>query len=210
MTDPLQELLFRAKQGDRDALADLLEHAGSQVAGRLHGSIGRQWQSVLSVDDVMQVSFLEAFLEFDRHEGTDVDSLVAWLTRIATNNLQDAIRGLQRDKRPPPSKRVQQLAPEDTYLTLVEQMGADTTTITSKAARSEAKRLLESSLQKLPRDYATVLRLYDLEGLSGHEVGEQLQRSRGAVHMLRSRALQHLRELLGAESNFFSFTGESD
>ncbi len=203
-----QELLRRARDGDRSALADLLESHADQVAHRLQGQIGQSWQSMLSTEDIMQVTFLEAFLEFGKFAGADQRSVAAWLTRIATNNLQDAIRGLQRDKRPPPSKRLQAAADQDTCLSLVEQMGADTTTISSKAARQEMERYLNRALAKLPADYATVLRLYDLQGLSGPEVAEQMGRSRGSIHMLRSRALTHLREILGAESNFFSFSSD--
>ena len=180
MSSGQDELLQRAQTGDSGALADLLEAVSPQVAGRLQGSISQQWQSVLSVDDVMQVTLLEAFLEFPRSQVSDATKFVAWVSRIASNNLQDAIRGLQRDKRPPPAKRLQAAQHTDTYLALAEQLGADTTTISSKAARNEAQALLASALDRLPRDYATVLRLYDLEGLSGHEVGAQMQRSRGA------------------------------
>lgn len=205
MNNP-SHLLDHAKAGDQSALADLLEIHAAQVAGRIRPQIGNQWQSMVSVDDVMQITFLEAFLQFTRFTGEDERSLVAWLTRIATNNLQDAIRGLQRDKRPPPSKRQHALASDDTYISLVEQMAADTTTISSKAAREEMQRLLQIAMQHLPEDYAAVIRLYDLQGLTGPEVGAQMGRSRGAVHMLRSRALEQLRELLGAESNFFTFS----
>ncbi len=199
------KLIELARNGDQSALVDLLESHAVQVANRIRPQIGAQWQSMVQVDDVMQVTFLEAFLQFSRFRGEDDRSLVAWLSRIATNNLQDAIRGLQRDKRPPPSKRQHAAASEDTYLSLVEQMGADTTTISSKAAREEVQRLMDGALKQLPDDYATVIRLYDLQGISGPEVGAQMGRSRGAIHMLRSRAHEQLRELLGAESNFFSF-----
>ncbi|MEM7313434.1 MAG: RNA polymerase sigma factor [Planctomycetota bacterium] len=204
MSDSSQ-LISLARSGDPSAIATLLEAHAEKVANRIRPQIGAQWQSMVQVDDVMQVTFLEAFLQFTKFTGEDERSLEAWLTRIAKNNLQDAIRGLQRDKRPPPSKRQHAAATEDTYISLVEQMGADTTTISSKAARDEVQRLMDKALGQLPEDYATVVRLYDLQGISGPEVGAQMGRSRGAIHMLRSRAHTQLREILGAESNFFTF-----
>ena len=197
-------LFAQAKSGDPDAIALLLESCASQVAGRIRPKIGTVWQSSFSVEDVMQITFVEAFQQFGRFEGAEERSLVAWLTKIASNNLQDAIRGLERDKRPSPKQREHAAATDETYVTLVEQLGADTTTISSKAAREEMRQLLDAALRKLPTDYGTAIRLYDLQGLSGPEVATQMGRSRGAVHMLRSRGLEQLRKHLGAASNFFT------
>ena len=203
-SDNLDLLIQKAKSGDADSIAAVLEDCAEQVAGRVRPRIGAVWQSLLSVEDVMQITFVESFQQFGRFEGNDRRSVIAWLTKIAMNNLQDAIRGLERDKRPSPKKRQHAAVTDETYVTLVEQMGADTTTISSKAARKELQRLLEASLQKLPADYATAIRLYDLQNMSGPEVSEQMGRSRGAVHMLRSRGLEQLRKQLGAATNFFT------
>jgi hypothetical protein len=46
--------------------------------------------------------------------------------------------------------------------------------------------------------------MYDLEDRAIDDVTKALGRTRGAVHMLRARAHERLRELLGAESIFFS------
>ena len=48
------------------------------------------------------------------------------------------------------------------------------------------------------------MRLYDLECQPPQQVAEALGRSVGAVHMLRARAHDRLRELLGSASKFFS------
>ena len=49
-----------------------------------------------------------------------------------------------------------------------------------------------------------MIRLYDLEGRPIAEVAAEMGRSSGAVHMLRARAHDRLRELLGPESAFFT------
>ncbi len=64
-------------------------------------------------------------------------------------------------------------------------------------------------LAKLPPDYATVIRLYDLQGKPIAEVAADLGRSEGAVYMLRARTHDRLRELLPGESKFFSAVGDS-
>ncbi len=198
------ELVVRAVRGDREALSALLDRCGDQIARRLGGEIGQQWRSVLDVEDVMQVTFVEAFLQIGTFTGSDERSFAAWLGRIAENNLRDAIRALQCEKRPQPNKRAQSPAGQDSRLTLIERVAGSTTTVSRKAGRHEANDLLEAALKKLPTDYEIVLRLYDLDGLSGPQVAERMGRRRGAVHMLRSRALVRLAELMGSASKFFT------
>ncbi|MBU0639668.1 MAG: RNA polymerase sigma factor [Planctomycetes bacterium] len=199
-----QQQIARAIAGDHGALGDLLGRFGGQVAGLIEGQIGAQWRSVLDVDDVMQVTYLEAFLHIDRLAKADERTFLAWLRRIAENNLRDALRGLQCEKRPPPHRRLRPPPECDTSLDLLELIGASTTSVGREVGRGEVGHLLEGALRRLPVDYAAVLRLYDLDGLSAPEVAREIGRSRGAVHMLRARALVRLRELLGSESKFFS------
>jgi len=198
------EQVRQAIRGDHDALSLLLARYGRSIEQQLKGMIARQWRSVLDVEDVMQVTYLEAFLQIERCPAEDAGSFAGWLRKIAENNLRDAVRTLHREKRPQPARRVGAASYADSCVALVELLGGSTTTAGGQAARHESKRLVDAALGQLPKDYAAVVRLYDLEGLSGPEVAERTGRSRGAVHMLRSRAHAHLRRLLGAESKFFS------
>jgi RNA polymerase sigma factor (sigma-70 family) len=87
---------------------------------------------------------------------------------------------------------------------MLEMLGATSATPSRAAALNESRTLLESAIARLPADYAMVVQLYDLEGNSIAEVAVAMKRSAGAVHMLRARAHDSLRELLGRESIFFS------
>jgi len=202
MSDAQQSLLDRAIQGDTEALTRLLEGHAPAVRRRLRRRIGGPYRAALDEDDVLQVTYLEAFLRIRLFEPNHAGSLEAWLHRIADNNLRDAIKELDRAKRPP---RQKQLVPagQDSYATLLEHLGT-TTTPSSHAGRNEAKQLLEDALAKLPADYAAVVRMMDLEGRSGPETAQVLGRSRGAVHMLRARAHDCLKDLLGAATKFLS------
>src|SRR5690606_30279651 len=124
----------------------------------------------------------------------------AWLQRIAENNLRDAIRGLQRHKRPQPSNRIDTPATADSTWELYAHLGVTTTTPSRYATREERLQHLNAALESLPDDYGQVIRLYDLESLPIAEVCQRMNRSSGAVHMLRARAHSRLRELLGSES----------
>jgi RNA polymerase sigma-70 factor (ECF subfamily) len=189
--------------GDVEAMTALLNEHAPAVERSL--SISREWQSVLEPADVMQVTYLEAFLRISRYDPERAEPFRAWLRRIAENNLRDAIRGLSRQKRPQPSARVATQGGEaDSVADLLGQLGVTTTTPSRHAGREERTGLLDKALAALPDDYAKAVRLYDLEGLPIAEVAAAMKRSTGAVHMLRARAHDRLRQLLGPESAWFT------
>jgi len=195
-------LVVRAIDGDEDALSSLLGEIGPQVGRKL--SIGRTWQAALDVSDVMQVTYLEAFLRIGNLEASTVAQFAAWLERIAQNNLNDAIKGLQRQKRPNPRRQVQLVPRDDSYVSLLETVGWTSTTPSRDAATDEARQLVRDALERLPEVYRQVVELYDLQGRSPSEIAEAMGRSVGATHMLRARAHDRLGEILGPPSGFFS------
>ena len=196
------EQLEQAVQGDADALMALLRQFGPTIRRRL--DINQAWRSKLDAADVMQVTYLEAFLRIGQLKTRDSKVFAAWLTRIAENNLRDAVRQFQRLKRPDPRRQVRSPGSDESQTALLEQIGCLSTTASRQAATKESKALLLQAVARLPETYQSVVRLYDLEGQTPQEVARALGRSVGAVHMLRARAHDRLRELLGSESRFFS------
>jgi len=198
------DILHKANAGDAAAIATLLKEVGPRVRARIDPKIGKQWAGLIEADDVMQVSYLEAFLQATRITIKDEASFVAWLTRVAENNLRDAVRSFDRAKRPDPRKRVTGPVNEDSYVGLVEVLGVTTTTPSRVAAKKEAVSIMDTVLGKLPADYAQVVRLYDLECRPIEDVSRELGRSTGACYMLRARAHDALRDAMGTASQFFS------
>jgi RNA polymerase sigma-70 factor, ECF subfamily len=190
-----------AVAGDIDAITNLLNECAPDVERSL--SIAREWRSVLEPADVMQVTYLEAFLRIAQYDPDRSEPFRAWVQRIAENNLRDAIRGLQRLKRPQPSNRVSLAVGADSSADLFAQLGVTTTTPSRYATREERVTRLNTALDALPDDYARAVRLYDLEGHPIAEIAAQMGRSTGAIHMLRARAHDRLRQLLGPESGWF-------
>jgi RNA polymerase sigma-70 factor (ECF subfamily) len=196
------ELVARAVGGDADALGTLLEEYGPQVRQKL--VISPAWQSALDSADVMQVTYMEAFLRIGQLATRDARGFAAWLTGLAQNNLRDAVKELKRRKRPDPRRRITAGPNEESYAVLLDAVGFTTHTASRSLAAREAQRLLEAAIARLPESYRKVVRLYDLESRPVNEVAERLQRSPGAVYMLRARAHDRLHELLGSTSRFFS------
>lgn len=200
-------LLDGARGGDRAALAKLLEEIGPRVRGRIAGRIPERFRSVLDADDVMQVTYLEAVTRFETFTEGNASGFLAWMTRLAENNVVDAVRALEAAKRPNPRKRVRASPGHDSMVALVELLGVTNTTPSIVAARDEGVGLLKVALAKLPTDYRRVITMYDLEGRSAEEVSREMGRSTGAVFMLRARAHDRLREEMGSASQFFSTPG---
>lgn len=199
-------LLEQAGRGDAAALRELLERYGGQVREQIGARIGPQWRTLIDADDVMQVTYLEAFLHIEQIAARDTAGFVAWMRRIAENNLRDAIKELERKKRPHPARRVAAPVGDDSYVALVEMLGITSATPSRQAATQETGHLIRSVLQQMPKDYRTVIQLYDLEGRDIADVAREMSRSPGAVHMLRARAHDRLRALLGSASDFFTDT----
>lgn len=200
----VDEAIKKANAGDAEALTLLLRELGPRVRDRIVPKIGRQWAGLIEADDVMQVTYLETFVQFGRISIKDVQSFTAWLTRVAENNLRDAVRAFDRAKRPDPRKRVTGPVNDESYIGLVEVLGVTTTTPSRQAARREAVSIMDQVLGKLPADYAKIVRLYDLECRPIEEVSRELGRSPGACYMLRARAHDALRDAMGTASQFFS------
>ena len=197
-----RELVPRAISGDTKALSALLAHYGPRVQQGLQ--IGRQWQGVLESGDVMQITYLEAFLQISRFRPDQAENFSGWLGRIAENNLRDAIRELERQKRPPPSRQIQGHDTENSAVGLYEMLATTSSTPSRAMARKDVHRVIEAALERLPREYADVVRLYDLQNKDIAQVAAAMNRSTGAVHMMRARAHERLGELLQTASSWFA------
>lgn len=206
MSDLLQtedSLTTAAVGGDEQALAQLLERHEEELRRRVAAKIGPVYQASIDAADVLQVTYIEVFLQIREFEPGKPGTFLGWLTRIAENNLLDAIRAEERRKRPSPHDRVS-INGGDSCFDLWMSLTGTGTTPSAHAARGEAKNLLDAAIGRLPPDYQAVVREYDIAQKPGVEVAKSMNRSIHAMHMLRARAHDHLRKLLGRSSQFFS------
>lgn len=201
-----EQLVRQAIAGDIEALTRLLETHGAPISQGLQ--ISPKWRSMVAQDDVMQVTYLEAFMRICDFVPAGPGTFAAWLRRIADNNLKDAIKELQRAKRPQPERRVEMAfdhaGADQSYVELVQVLSSGGGTPSGAVAAKEAVQFVEDAMSRLPADYQTVIRLYELQGRSIAGVAETIGRSEGSVKMLLARARDHLREALGSRSRFLS------
>jgi RNA polymerase sigma-70 factor, ECF subfamily len=195
------ELLASATSGDRDAMTQLLRHCAGPLRARVAANIDARWQAMLDVDDVLQVTYIEAFDGIQRLAVERVAAFQNWLYRLAENNIRDAIRHLDAAKRPSPGKRLTPTNENEACLDLVEALGVHSVTPSRVAAAKEARQLLQAALEDLPPDHQEVVRRFDLAQEDPKDIASSLGRSIGAVYMLRARAHDRLRRILPSISS---------
>ncbi|WP_419186178.1 RNA polymerase sigma factor [Rohdeia mirabilis] len=188
------EEIQRAAGGDDAALGRLLR----AVEPELRASVTVQplWRRELDVDDVLQVAYLEAFMRIGALRERTPTAFRAWMRRLVDSNLVDAIRGLERDKRPDARRRVTHVGKDGSARTLMGQLiGPGTSASAALSNREQVERLL-AAVGRLPASYRLVVEQVDLAERRVAEVAAEMGRSPGAVHLLLSRAHDRLRELL--------------
>lgn len=192
--DDRSTAIERAVLGDAEVLEQLLHEAAPEIRNRVR--IDPVWNRSLDVEDVLQVTWLEAFLRIGALEQRTWPGFLAWLRRIAENNLVDAVRALERGKRPDPRERHTHGPDGQSARTLLMSIAGEGVTVGSQAALAEELERMRAAIARLPRSYRTVIEEMDLAEVPVAEMAERLGKSTGAVHMLRSRAHDRLRELL--------------
>ena len=178
-------LVTKAKAGDADAFATLVNHYDRRVF-RMAKQIT---QNDEDAEDVLQETFLKAYSHLDDFQGNS--KFYTWLVRIAVNEALMKLRKRRSDKTVPLDDPIdtgedvvaREIAvwdenPEDTY------------------SREELGRILDEAVQSLKPAYRTVFVLRDIEEMSIEETAEALNLSISAVKSRLLRARLQLREKL--------------
>ena len=198
------DLVRQAIAGDETALRQLLERHGPTVRERFSSQIPDRCRALLTLDDLMQETYTDAFLDVGEFANRGDHSFERWLSTIAKHNLLNAIRMLDAEKRGGKRSHVVVEASDDSFIALHDLIVGSGTTPSGRAARMEAAGLLTTAVERLPEAYRQVVSMYDLNGASIDSVSQALKRSPGAVFMLRARAHKALKRLMGSRSNYLS------
>lgn len=183
------ERLERAIRGDRDALKELLMEYGPKVRLSIAARIPKRFRSRLSEDDVMQETYVDAFLNVNEFQSLSENCFAIWLAKIAKNHILDTIQGLNALERG-----------EGWHLfKLLSEVERDFGL--SDVGRKNGDRFESDfpAIDKLPEDLRRVVEMCDQQGRPIAEVASILGRSQGAVLMLRKRAHRRLLEIMGLD-----------
>ena len=156
----------------------------------------------LAVEDVLQETFLYAIRDAKKCKAESRGQFAAWLSSIADNRVSDFARAAGRKKRGGDRKKVQSPM-ASSMMDLVELVGGDEITASSRMAKREAGRALRVGLASLPDAQREAVKMRFLEGSDLNEIAEQLDTSPNAVRGLLYRARCSLKDLMGRSSRWF-------
>jgi RNA polymerase sigma-70 factor, ECF subfamily len=147
--------------------------------------------------DIVQQTMLEAVRGWPNYRGSTEAELAAWLRKILAHVLLHEMRRFGGAQRRDVSREVslEQALAESSRL-LGDALAAPGSSPSEQAGRHELELRLADALVRIPADYAEVILLRNVEGLSHDEVAERMGRGVGAVRMLWVRALARLRQEL--------------
>jgi RNA polymerase sigma-70 factor (ECF subfamily) len=189
MAEPISTTLFqRFRQGDRQALGELLDHLRPYVRVIVRNMRGGDSSRAAGESDLIQEALLQATHSADGFRGMSVGELVRWLRTVV---VRTTYRTLQS------SDNLGWTDPEEANLaTLVVDPGPAPA---DEAMRHEQSASMAVALSRLPEDMQRVLRgrLADDEDYAN--LALQLNRSAGAVRVLYLRALRRLRDVWSEE-----------
>lgn len=181
----------RARAGSVEAMNVLFARYGERLHALVRLRLGANLRRRLDSRDIVQVTLLKAFQGFDRFEGSGSASLMAWLGRIAHDEICDQADFHGRKRR--------DLDRETGIGSGARQLPAE---VRSEVSRLRVKRetaRLERAFDTLSEDYREVILLRGYEELQFSEIGERLGRSPDACRMLYSRAMAALTVAMRSE-----------
>jgi RNA polymerase sigma-70 factor (ECF subfamily) len=180
-----EELIRRARGGDRDAFGMLVE----RHQDRIYNAVLRIVGNTAAAEDVTQKVFVNAFLRIREFTGGSL--FTTWLYRIAHN---EAISNLRYEGR----RRAVSLDrtssdEEEPSLPEPPDMNADPA---AAAERQEDVEMLHRALARLDPEDRSILVLREMEGLSYEEIASAMSIPIGTVRSRLYRAREALRKSL--------------
>ncbi len=199
------ELLAAAVLGDMVALERLLLAHYDPLARRIAGKLPTRLQATQAVEDILQLTFLQAFRDVTRFVPRDDASFGDWLATIADHRLLDAIKQHDRQKRGGDWGQITEVAVDDSrWIPLLDWIAADDITPSSVVARDEAVHALHIAIAGLEEEQREAIRRHLLDGQTLEETATAMERTPDAVRGLVYRGKLKLREAMGRASQWIS------
>jgi RNA polymerase sigma-70 factor, ECF subfamily len=172
---PEQDLVFRARGGDADAVAELYR----QHAPAVFRYFSFRTQDRATAEDLTGAVFVKMVEGLERFEERGAP-ISAWLFRIAHDRLVDFHRrsALRQTE------------------ALSEAMEADDPGTEAQAMTRAEQQRIQRLVANLSEDQRTVIQLRFVEGYSLEECAQLLYKTTGAIKSLQHRALRQLAERL--------------
>ena len=153
-----------------------------------------RFRSKFDASDIVQQTLLEAVRDWPKFRGQSEAELAAWLRQILAHVLLHEVRRFGGAQRRDVGREVSlEQALAESSRRLGRRSRSPDSSPSERAGRHELELQLADALARLPADYAEIILLRNVEGLSHEEAALRMGRGVGAVRMLWVRALGRLR-----------------
>jgi len=179
------------RAGDEAAARLLFERHLPALRAKARARLPNALRGKVAESDVIQDAWLAAFLDLGTFEDRGNGSFGRWLRGILAHKIGHEIgRHVEAGKR--------DVRRERRMRTGSDGLGAapDQPSPSEVAVSGEEQEVLRAAVASLPDDYATVVRLVHVEGLTLVDAGARMGRSADAVRKLYGRALAAMAERL--------------
>ena len=184
-------MLDAARAGSEVALNGLTDSCRPYLLAIANKELTSDLRQKVNPSDIVQETLMSMCRDIERFNGTTRKDLLAWLRGFVVNDLRETRRTYRTAKR--------QLSREASLDGISPEPRCayhGPPTPSTEASTREQALLLRDALLQLPEDKRRVIRLRTWEGLSFHEIGQQMDRTPEAARKLWSRAISSLTQLI--------------
>jgi len=186
--------MSQAREGDRQTLGEFRSYL--YLLART--SLPERGAAGMDASDLVQQTLMDAHAKRDQFRGASEAERAAWLKKILSNNLKDALRRQGRAKRDVSRERALVGGVDESFARAEGWLQANQSSPSQHLAKHEEILRLPKALEQLPDVQREAIVLHHLQGLTLAQTAAQLQRSETAVAGLLFRGLKKLHELLDA------------
>jgi len=185
--DSVRILVSRIREGDQSARSQLASQVQSYLSMMADKNLSNQVRSNLGPSDVVQMTLIKMVDGIENFRGTSTREFFGWLNEIVKNEARKASRDLTRQKRD--IRRQRSIHDPEHESRAFGGLYDLNVTPQSKAIAEERIQMFHKALSRLSDDYATVIRLRNLEQLEFKAIAEKMCRTVNAVSKIWCRAI---------------------
>jgi RNA polymerase sigma-70 factor (ECF subfamily) len=188
-----EKWIAQARGGNQEALGQLLDTCRRYLLLVANQELIPGVRAKVAPSDIVQDTLLEAGRDFPHFRGLTEEELLGWVRRMLRNNVANAHRRFEAEKRQVDREVRLEDGLADAVLHKAHQQ---TETPSMHAQAREQDEQLERAMSQLPEHYREVLFLHTSENLTFVQIADKLGSTPDAVRKLWSRAVDELAHLL--------------
>ena len=168
---------------DEEALTSAYEAHGPKLLAFIRAKMGPGLRARLESRDILQATFMKSFQHRGDFEGSNSQSLVGWLMRIAENEIRD--RADFHGRRQRDAKIEEDVADHG-------ELARRSRSILSRLILDEQAQRVEAALDSLSDAHREVILLRMFQEMPFREIARAIGKSEDASRMLYARAMTAL------------------